>query len=89
MRGAKLYRSLTARVNAPVRPLIASGPQFLHIRDAGPDRVRIGFGPFRGLCWHTVRQLSASVSIEGKRMSRYKDGFVVQCDAPVTWSSIT
>jgi hypothetical protein len=58
--GARLYRSQTARVNAPVRPLIASGPQFLHVRDAGPGRVRFGFGPFRGLCRPTVRQKAAA-----------------------------
>ena len=54
--GARLYRSQTARVNAPVRPLIASGPQFLYVRDASPGRVRIGFGPFQGLCRPTVGQ---------------------------------
>ena len=57
--GARLYRSQTARVNAPVRPLIASGPQFLYVRDAGPSRVRIGLGPFRSLCQPTVRHAMA------------------------------
>jgi hypothetical protein len=59
--GARLYRSQTARVNAPVRPLIASGPQFhLLVRGADPEPVRIrtepGSGPIRGLRRHTVRQ---------------------------------
>ena len=61
MGGARLYRSQTARVNAPVRSLIASGPQFLHVRNAGPGRVQIGFGPFRGLCRPTVRQVLGHV----------------------------
>ena len=59
--GARLYRSQTARVNAPVRPLIASGPQFhLLVRGADPEPVRIrtgpGSGPIRGLRRRTVRQ---------------------------------
>ena len=40
--GARLYQSQTARVNAPVRPLIASGPQFhLLVQGADPELVRV------------------------------------------------
>jgi hypothetical protein len=42
--GARLYRSQTARVNAPVRPLIASGPQF-HLLVRGADRNQSGSEP--------------------------------------------
>jgi hypothetical protein len=62
--GARLYRSQTARVNAPVQPLIASGPQFhLLVRGANLEPVRIqtgpGSGPIRGLRRHTVRHKQA------------------------------
>ena len=67
MGGARLYRSQTARVNAPVRPLIASGPQFhLLVRGADPEPVRIrtglGSGPIRGLRRHTVRHFTVQQS---------------------------
>ena len=57
----ELYRSQTARVNAPVQPLITSGPQFhLLVRGANPEPVRVRTGPgswpIRDLCRHTVRQ---------------------------------
>jgi hypothetical protein len=60
--GARLYRSQTARVNAPVQSLIASGPQFLHVWDASPGRVQIRFGPFRSLCRPTVRHAMAKIT---------------------------
>ena len=68
--GARLYRSQTARVNAPGQPLIASGSQFLYVRDAGPGQVRIGFGPFRGLCRPTVRHTAGAILPEWYRQSR-------------------
>ena len=75
MGGARLYRSQTARVNAPVRPLIASGPQFhLLVRGANPEPVRVRTGPgswpIRDLCRHTVRQIAHNVDeIQGVRNS--------------------
>ena len=73
MGGARLYRSQTARVNAPVRPLIASGPQFhLLVRGANLEPVRIrtgpGSGPIRGLRRHTVRQASHVDEIKGQQL---------------------
>ena len=57
MGGARLYRSQTTRVNAPVQPLLASGPQFhLLVRGADPDPVRGRFGAFVGILCNTVLQ---------------------------------
>ena len=54
--GARLYRSQTARVNAPVWPLIASGPQFhLLVRGADPEPVRGRFVAYVGILCDTVR----------------------------------
>ena len=78
MGGARLYRSQTARVNAPVRPLIASGPQFLHVRDAGPGPVRIGFGPFRSLCRPTVRHTAVDTGTEKLKEYYSKTGGPVE-----------
>ena len=48
--GARLYRSQTARVNAPGRPLIASGPQFyLLVQSADPEPVRGRFVAYVGI----------------------------------------
>ena len=48
--GARLYWSQTARVNTPVRPLIASGPQFhLLVWGADPEPVRGQFVAYVGI----------------------------------------
>jgi hypothetical protein len=54
--GARLYRSQTARVNAPVRPLIASGPPIPP--SSTGCRPGPGSWPFQDLCRHTVRQIT-------------------------------